>query len=98
MPVMSARQRDRHPAVRPYGRLKLIGTGVVLVLVWTARMLRGVQGGQTGRGQPMFSWGLIAAALACVLLAFIPLAWIARVGRTRSKEPPKPRAQRGICR
>jgi hypothetical protein len=79
---MSAMQRHKQPIVRPYGRLKLIGAGVVLALVGMARMLRGVQVVTHWSGQPMFSWGLMAAGGLCILLAVIPISWIAKAAST----------------
>ena len=73
------------PTVRPYGRLKLVGAGLVLALVGALRMARGVQVVRDWSGQPMFSWGLISAGAVCIILAFIPPAWIARAATTHSK-------------
>jgi hypothetical protein len=82
---MSTMQRHKHPLVRPYGRLKLISAGLVLVLVGVVRMLRGVQVVTHWTGQPLFSWGLISAGGLCTLLAFIPMSWIVKVATTHSK-------------
>jgi hypothetical protein len=73
------------PIVRPYGRLKLIGAGLVLVLVGGARVANGVQVVTHWTGQPMFSWGLISAGALCILLACVPASWIAKVAITHSK-------------
>jgi hypothetical protein len=71
--------------VRPYGRLKLVGAGLVLALVGSLRMAKGVQVVTHSTGQPMFSWGLLAAGGLCILLALIPTSWIAKAAITRSK-------------
>jgi hypothetical protein len=72
------------PTVRPYGRIKLVGAGLVLALVGMARMASGVQVATHWTGQPIFSWGLIAAGSLCILLAFVPPSWIA-TATTRPK-------------
>jgi hypothetical protein len=73
------------PIVRPYGRLKLVGAGLVLALVGAARMARGVYVATHWTGQPIFSWGLVGAGGLCILLAFIPPSWIAKAATTRAK-------------
>jgi len=76
---MNTMKHDHVPAtVRPYGRLKLVGAGLVLAVVGSTRLLRGVQAVTHWTGQPMFSWGLIAAGGLCILLALIPLSWIGK--------------------
>jgi hypothetical protein len=69
---MSMMPRHKHPIVRPYGRLKLITVGLVLALVGLARMLRGILVVRHWTGQPMFSWGLIAAGGLCILIGCHP--------------------------
>jgi len=66
---MISKMKHHHapPSVRPYGRLKLVGAGLVLTLVGSARLSRGVQVVTHWTGQPMFSWGLIAAGGLCLL-------------------------------
>ena len=91
-------ERHRQEIVRPYGRLKPVSAGVVLALVGTARMLRGIQVVQTSRGQPMLSWELMAAGFVCVVLAFIPLSWITKASSMSAKDTVKSRAQRGALR
>lgn len=81
------RQHPMPPTVRPYGRLKLLGAGLALAIVGSALLLRGVQVVTHSTGQPMFSWGLIAAGGLCVLLALIPASWIAKAAATDSKAP-----------
>jgi hypothetical protein len=71
--------------VRPYGRLKLVGAGLVLALVGFLRMAKGAQVVTHWTGQPMFSWGLFAAGGLCILLALIPTSWIAKAATTHSK-------------
>jgi hypothetical protein len=71
-----------------WGRIKLIGAGVVLIGVGMALMRAAVQVVTHWTGQPMFSWGLVAAGLLCVVLAFIPISWIekaAEIPRERAK-------------
>ena len=76
---------ENSPIVRPYGRLKLVGAGLALAAVGCALLLRGVQVVTHWTGQPMFSWGLIAAGVLCILLAVIPASWIANAATTHSK-------------
>jgi hypothetical protein len=83
--MMSIMQQHKQPVVRPYGRLKLIGAGLVLALVGIVRMLRGFQVVTHWTGQPLFSWGLISAGGICILLALIPMSWIAKASTTHSK-------------
>ena len=82
---MAMKQRQVSPTVRPYGRLKLVGGGLALAIVGSTLLLRGVQVVTHWTGQPMFSWGLIAAGGLCVALAAIPASWIAKAGSTDSK-------------
>jgi hypothetical protein len=65
-----------------YGRLKAIGAGMALALVGVLRLKGNVQVVRTWTGQPMFSWGLIAAGIVCIVSAFIPNSWIAKALRT----------------
>jgi hypothetical protein len=83
--MMRTMHRANPQTIRPYGRLKLIGAGLVLALVGFLRMAKGVQIVTHGTGQPMFSWGLLAAGALCILLALIPTSWIAKAAITRSK-------------
>jgi hypothetical protein len=76
---------ENPPIVRPYGRLKLVSVGLALAVVGCALLLRGVQVVTHWTGQPMFSWGLIAAGGLCILLAVIPASWIANAATTHSK-------------
>jgi hypothetical protein len=69
-----------------YGRLKAIGAGVILVAVGLLRLLGGVQVVTHWTGQPMFSWGLIAAGTVCILFAFIPSSWIANAAGTNTSK------------
>ena len=84
--MMSTMQRHRQPLVGRYGRLKLIGAGLVLALVGIVMMLRGVQVVTHWTGQPMFSWGLISAGGICILLALVPISWITKAATTHSKD------------
>jgi hypothetical protein len=86
---MTLSQKRRAPAtVRPYGRIKLIGAGLVLALVGTARAFRGVQVVIHSNLQPVFSWGLIAGGGLCILLALIPSSWIVKAAATHPKRKP----------
>jgi len=76
---MSMVPQRKHSMVLPYGRLKLVGAGLLLAAVGIARMLRGIQVETHWTGQPVFSWGLIAAGALCLLLASIPPSWLAKV-------------------
>jgi hypothetical protein len=83
---MTRSKKRRAPAtVRPYGRIKLIGAGLVLALVGTARAFRGVQVVIHSNLQPVFSWGLIAGGGLCILLALIPSLWIVKAATTHPK-------------
>src|SRR5208337_1161878 len=74
-----------HSTVRPYGRLKLVGAGLVLAFVGSILMARGIQVVRHWTGQPMFSWGFLAGGGLCILFALIPTSWIAKAASTRSK-------------
>lgn len=63
-----------------YGRLKAIGAGLLLIAVGYLRLLGGVQVVTHGTGQPMFSWGLIAAGILCIASTLIPKSWIVKAG------------------
>jgi hypothetical protein len=78
------RKHQMPPTARPYGRLKLLGAGLALAIVGSALLLNGVQVVTHSTGQPIFSWGLIAAGGLCVLLALIPASWIAKTATTDS--------------
>jgi hypothetical protein len=65
-----------------YGRLKAIGAGVAIAAVGILRLRGGVQVVTYWTGQPMFSWGLIAAGAFCILSAFLPKSWIAKAAGT----------------
>jgi hypothetical protein len=83
--MTAMRQHQILPTVRPYGRLKLVGAGLALAILGSVLLLRGVQVVTHWTGQPMFSWGLIAAGGLCVLLAVIPASWIAKAAATDAK-------------
>jgi hypothetical protein len=80
--MMSIMQRREPVVVSRYGRLKLIGAGVVLAVVGIVRTLRGVQVVTHWTGQPMFSWGLISAGGICIVLALVPISWITKAAAT----------------
>jgi hypothetical protein len=85
--MMSGMNRSNAAAVRKYGRLKLIGAGLIFGLVGTALMLNGIQVVTHSTGQPLLSWGLIGAGAVCILLALIPSSWIVKAATI----PPKDR-------
>ena len=62
----------------PWGRLKLVGVGLALGGFGWALELRGIQVVRHSNGQPMFSWGFIGAGLLCLVLASIPMSWVAK--------------------
>jgi hypothetical protein len=64
-----------------FGRLKAVGAGLILVAVGVLRMLGGVQVVTHWTGQPMFSWGLVAAGIVIVLSALVPPSWIAKAAQ-----------------
>ena len=71
--MMSAmKHHEISPIVGPYGRLNLIGAGLLIAVVGVAPLLSGVQVVIHWTGQPMFSWGLIAAGGLCIVLAILP--------------------------
>jgi len=71
-----------------YGRFKAIGAGLVLIVVGKLRLLGGVHVVTHWTGQPMFSWGLIAAGILCIASALAPQSWIAKaVGTPRGGRP-----------
>lgn len=61
-----------------HGRLMAIGAGLALAALGVLRLMGGVQVVRTWTGQPMFSWGLIAAGIVCIISALIPNSWIAK--------------------
>ena len=81
------KHHETPPTVRPYGRLKLVGAGLAFAVVGTTFLLSGVQVVTHWTGQPMFSWGLIAAGGLCVVLAVIPASWIAKAATIDSRTP-----------
>jgi hypothetical protein len=81
-------KRHGRPQVRRYGRLKLIGVGLVVALLGSARLLRGGQVVTHRTGQPFFAWPLIAGGGLCVILALIALSWIAKKSTRRSHHLP----------
>jgi hypothetical protein len=70
-----------------YGRLKAIGAGLILVAVGLLRLLGSVQAVTHWTGQPMFSWGLIAAGSVCIVSALIASSWITKAaGSNRARK------------
>jgi uncharacterized membrane protein YidH (DUF202 family) len=85
---MSTMKRHPRPLVRRYGRLKLIGVGLVIALLGSARLLRDGQVAAHRTAQPFFAWQLIAAGGLCVILVLLPLSWIAKTSTRRSHHLP----------
>ena len=83
--ISTMKDYENSSIVRPYGRLKLISAGLALAVVGCVLLLRSVDVVIHWTGQPMFSWGLIAAGGLCILLAVIPASWIANAATTSSK-------------
>lgn len=74
--------KDRSPSRNVFlGRLKLVGAGCALAAIGILRVHGGVQVVRHNSGQPMFSWGLIAGGILCLVLAFVPLLWIAKAAK-----------------
>ena len=68
-------QTDKGNTDSCFGRLKALGAGLILIAVGILRILGGVQVVTHWTGQPMFSWGLVAAGIVCILSALIPVSW-----------------------
>lgn len=64
-----------------FGRLKLLASGFILGGLGIVRLLNGIQVVPHFSRQPLFSWGLVAAGLVCLVLAAIPTSWIARAAK-----------------
>jgi len=60
-----------------YERLKMVGCGLVLVFMGVLRLRQGLDVVTHSTGQPMFSWGLIAGGVVCIILSLIPNSWVA---------------------
>jgi hypothetical protein len=71
--------------------MKLVGAGLILAGVGMAWMLNGVQVVRHGTGQPLFSWGLVASGLLCIVLAIIPGSWIVKAAETKPVKARPPR-------
>jgi hypothetical protein len=78
---LSLMQKNKRQVSTHLGRLKLVGAGLALGGIGVARMLRGIQVVTHWTGQPMFSWGLVAGGTLCILLAVIPVSWLAKAAR-----------------
>jgi len=59
-----------------YERLKMVGCGLVLVFMGVLRLRQGLDVVTHSTGQPMFSWGLIAVGVVCIILSLIPNSWV----------------------
>jgi len=69
--------KDQETSNTRYGRLGY-RAGLILVAVGKLRLLGGVRVVTHWTGQPMFSWGLMAAGLLCIVSALVPQSWMAR--------------------
>jgi hypothetical protein len=75
----NVRPVEKHSEIRSIPinqRLKLVGTGLVLILVGALKISRGAQVSTHWTGQPLFSWGLVTSGAVCILLSLIPRSWI----------------------
>ena len=100
------RMKNKRLANTSYGRLKAVGAGLVLAAIGSLRLLGGVQVVTHWTGQPMFSWGLIAAGIVCLLSALVPVSWVNKATETEpqsgsshnmaSVKPPKTSQKPGI--
>ena len=79
-------QSEINKANTRYGRLKAIGIGLIIAAVGVLRLVGGVQVVTHWTGQPMFSWGLIAAGICCIVSAFIPRSWIDKTAATGAQK------------
>jgi hypothetical protein len=78
--------KDEKSSNTRYGRFKAIGAGLILIVVGKLRLMGDIEGVTHWTGQPMFSWGLIAAGLLRIVSALVPQSWIARaVGAPRGR-------------
>ncbi len=85
---MSARKRSDTKRKQLLSRLRLILSGVFLAGAGLLRLRRGVVVVRHSIGQPMFSWGLIAGGIVCVLLALVPLSWVQKAAETKAPHRP----------
>lgn len=67
------------------GRLKIFAAGLLFTGVGVARMIEDVQVVTHWTGQPLFSWGLIAAGGICFLFAAVPTSWINKAAHNASR-------------
>ncbi len=79
---MSARKHEKGNPSRSSRRLRLIVFGVILVGAGLLRLNGDIQVVRHYTGQPMFSWGLIAAGIVSVLLAVVPISWVQKAAET----------------
>jgi len=84
--MQSPRQQSKKTLL---GRLKLAGSGLVLAGVGVALLVRGIQVVRHWTGQPLFSWGFVAAGILCFILALIPESWV-----EKAAEGPKGRGHK----
>ncbi len=69
---------------RSKGRLTVFAAGAILALVGYVRLKEGVFVVRHWTGQPMFSYGLIAAGLVLIIVAVVPVRLIS--GTTNRKK------------
>jgi hypothetical protein len=79
------REASKKPTGCPWGRLKIFGAGVALIVFGAARIATGVQVVTNWLGQPMFSWALIGGGAICILFAGVPASWIEKATALPSK-------------
>jgi hypothetical protein len=66
--------------------MRLVAAGLALAGVVTVLLLRDVQVVGHWTGQPLFSWGLVAAGCLCILLAMIPDSWVEKATGMEGKK------------
>ena len=80
------RSIHKHQRASFWGRTKLVGAGLALTGVGTALIVRDVQMVRHWTGQPLFSWGLVAAGGLCIVLAIVPESWITKAADIEGKK------------
>ncbi len=78
----SARKHVDKERQQLLSRFRLILSGVLLVAVGLLRLNGGISVVRHFSGQPIFSWGLIAGGIVCLLLALVPLSWVQKAAET----------------
>ncbi len=78
----SARKHVDKKRKQLLSRIRLILFAVILAGVGLLRLRGGILVVRHFTGQPMFSWGLIAGGIVCILLAIVPLSWVQKAAET----------------